>query len=296
MKRTATFLVGIFLLATVMLAGHAAAQDCVEPPAGLISWWPGDGNADDIIGGHDGTPVNGAGFAPGFVAEAFSFDGVGGGRNDRVDLPSEALNGLSDFTVDLWINTTDSNGGIFLGANFSEDNEFLLHEFASPTFVPPISFRVILKGNVEDHPILVNDGTWRHVAFTREGSTGRLYIDGVLADPRTFPVGPLDIRPRGLMLGQEQDCLAGCFQPDQAFDGLIDEVEVFERALEASEIPAIFDAGSAGKCKPPPPPTLEELLERIEDLEDHTHTYRTGRGVGHNNTEAETGPALPPLE
>jgi hypothetical protein len=53
----------------------------------------------------------------------------------------------------------------------------------------------------------------------------------------------------------------------------------------------------------PPPPTLEELLQRIEDLEaavdehsDHTHTYRTGRGHGHNNTEAETGPAEEPSD
>jgi hypothetical protein len=35
-------------------------------------------------------------------------------------------------------------------------------------------------------------------------------------------------------------------------------------------------------------------LERIEDLEDHTHTYRTGIGEGHNNTEAETGEAEVP--
>jgi hypothetical protein len=48
----------------------------------------------------------------------------------------------------------------------------------------------------------------------------------------------------------------------------------------------------------PAPPTTQELLERIEGLEvwldeqvDHTHSYRTGKGLGHNNTEAETGPA-----
>jgi hypothetical protein len=35
-------------------------------------------------------------------------------------------------------------------------------------------------------------------------------------------------------------------------------------------------------------------LERIEALEDHTHTYRTGSGEGQNNTEAETGaPEVP---
>jgi hypothetical protein len=45
----------------------------------------------------------------------------------------------------------------------------------------------------------------------------------------------------------------------------------------------------------PAPPTIQELLERIEALEDeladHTHTYLTGEGEGHNNTEAETSPA-----
>lgn len=36
---------------------------------------------------------------------------------------------------------------------------------------------------------------------------------------------------------------------DQRFDGLVDEVEIFDRALTAAEIQAIFDAGGAGKCK-----------------------------------------------
>ncbi|MBW2719981.1 MAG: hypothetical protein JRD94_15965 [Deltaproteobacteria bacterium] len=112
MKRSSTFLIGIFLLATVMFAGHAAAQDCVEPPGGLVSWWPGDGNADDIVSGFDGTLVNGATFAPGFVGDAFRFDGVAGGRNDRVDLPNQAIDGLSDLTIDLWLNTEGSDVNI----------------------------------------------------------------------------------------------------------------------------------------------------------------------------------------
>ena len=35
----------------------------------------------------------------------------------------------------------------------------------------------------------------------------------------------------------------------------------------------------------------EEAPPTIEKLENHTHTYLTGSGVGHNNTEAETGEA-----
>lgn len=39
--------------------------------------------------------------------------------------------------------------------------------------------------------------------------------------------------------------------------------------------------------------SLEAANERLrEDLENHTHTYLTGRGEGHNNTVAETSPAI----
>ena len=99
MKRSSTFVVGIFLFVTVMLPGHAAAQTCVESPAGLVSWWPGDGNAEDIQNGNDGTLMNGASFAPGMVGEAFSLDGV----DDHVLIGNPANLQLQDFTIDLWV-------------------------------------------------------------------------------------------------------------------------------------------------------------------------------------------------
>jgi hypothetical protein len=36
-----------------------------------------------------------------------------------------------------------------------------------------------------------------------------------------------------------------------------------------------------------------EILEKLERMENHTHTYLTGAGVGQNNTPAETGPPQP---
>ena len=36
-----------------------------------MSWWPGDGTADDIIDGNDGV-LNGATFTPGIVGQAFA--------------------------------------------------------------------------------------------------------------------------------------------------------------------------------------------------------------------------------
>jgi len=46
-------------------------------PPNLAAWWPADGHADDLLGGHPGTLHNGAtATAPGRVREAFAFDGV----------------------------------------------------------------------------------------------------------------------------------------------------------------------------------------------------------------------------
>ena len=296
MKRTSTFLVGIFLLVTVMLAGHARAQTCVEPPAGLVSWWPGDGNANDIQNGNDGTLLNGASFAPGMVGEAFSLDGM----DDLVSIGNSANLQLQNFTIDLWvkpdtIEVVGSNvivaygsGGYGIGFCQSSGSADCGAGKAGLMFLSKIGFNNVAASSFPDTD-------WHHLAVTKSGSTVVFYLDGV-----SFPASPYNpgfFFTSDLGIGRRPD-LAG-----NAFDGLIDEVEIFNRALEASEIEAIFDAGSAGKCKPPLPPTIEELLQRIEDLEaelaeqaDHTHTYRTGKGTGHNNTEADTGTAEPPLE
>src|SRR5262245_3493869 len=42
--------------------GVGVAQNCVPPPAGLVAWWTADGEATDLLGSHDGTLENGAGF------------------------------------------------------------------------------------------------------------------------------------------------------------------------------------------------------------------------------------------
>ena len=133
----------------------------------------------------------------------------------------------------------------------------------------------------------IRDTNWYHVAATKSGGTVVIYLEGVAS--LVQPFGLAFSFTSNLAIAIRTDLpVDDPIRTGRAFDGLIDEVEIFNHALGASEIQAIFDAGSAGRCKPP---TIEELLQRIETLEDHTHTYQTGRGVGHNNTEAETGPA-----
>jgi hypothetical protein len=56
---------------------------CTPPPTNIVSWWSGDGNANDIAGVNHGALQNGVTFAPGKVGQAFSFDGI----DDFVSVP-----------------------------------------------------------------------------------------------------------------------------------------------------------------------------------------------------------------
>src|ERR1039458_325404 len=52
--------------------------NCASPPSGLVSWWRGEGDCLDQVGGNNGTLQSGASFGIGLVGQAFSFDGANG--------------------------------------------------------------------------------------------------------------------------------------------------------------------------------------------------------------------------
>ena len=97
-------------------------------------------------------------------------------------------------------------------------------------------------------------GVFHHLALVRSGATGRLYLDGEQVDADSEPdLGDIS-NPHDLLIGADNRLLAGDFA-----DVTIDEVEIFNRALRGEEIRAIYNAGSAGKIKPPPPPPPEPI-------------------------------------
>ena len=95
MKKTKVLSIGLVLLVAVFGVawiswGNSTSAEpvhaqsgCVAAPSGMVSWWPGDGNADDIVDGSPGTLQGGATFAPGMVGQAFSFPGYSVGNQDK---------------------------------------------------------------------------------------------------------------------------------------------------------------------------------------------------------------------
>jgi hypothetical protein len=82
-------------------------------------------------------------------------------------------------------------------------------------------------------------GSFHHLAGTYDGSVMRLYLDGE-------EVGRWEVSGE-VASGESYVFISSDAEP---LDGLLDEVSIYNRALTAGEIHAVFEAGSAGKCKP----------------------------------------------
>jgi hypothetical protein len=235
----------------IIAPGKSAApapslQTCVTPPSGMVAWYPGDGNTDDIQNGNKGTLEGGATFAPGMVGQAFSLNGT----DAFVQAPSSAATDPTTAgSQDAWVmfNQLPSAAGhimeIIGKGGFGTD--FDLQAETDNRF----HFYIAANTSVASNTV-IQTGVWYHVAGAWDSIIGlQMYVNGALENTnptlltRSQSGQPLEIG--------NQPFFAGRF-----FDGLIDEVEVFGRALSASEVLGIFNAGSAGKCKPPLPTTL----------------------------------------
>ena len=212
---------------------------CLPPPTGLVAWWAGDGNALDSFGTNDGTLMNGAGFANGKVRQAFQLNGV----NQYVQaLDSASWNfGTNDFTIELWAKFSAVGGPRVLVAhdtgkftvnkwNFWLNNGRLQMEMydtaVGETFIGSGTFSPVTN-------------QWYHLAMTRNGALFSIYVNGVLSSSTNSAVSvPVASAPLTIGSSEGLNYLAG----------EEDEISIYSRGLSQSEIQAIYNAGTGGKC------------------------------------------------
>ena len=87
-------------------------------------------------------------------------------------------------------------------------------------------------------------GAFYSVAGTYDGSTFRLFVNGILEGSMT-ETKTVSYSSAGWQIGGNVPTTP----PPRTWNGVIDEVQAFNRALSASELLPIFNAGSAGECK-----------------------------------------------
>ncbi|MFH2048899.1 MAG: LamG-like jellyroll fold domain-containing protein, partial [bacterium] len=223
------------------------STNCVNAPTGLVNWWDldelsGPNAADLRETPNNGLHVGGPTPVSGKVQGGLQFDGI----NDQVDVvdATEVNFGTGDFSIDAWIKTTASSGTVALvdkidaggniGYSMMLQNGILGIELADG------SSTTYLSGS------FVADGAWHLVAIIVDRSSNvgiTFFIDGFAvstADPTLHP-GSLT-NTNQLVLG------ARSASGSDRYTGILDEVEMFDRALTSFDVFTLLLADSLGKC------------------------------------------------
>ena len=216
--------------------------------SGIVSQWGfNDGSATtatDSIGGNDGTLTGGVTYVAGAAAAmASDFDGI----NDFVQIPDDdSLDLVDAATLDLWIDplnfslVTNSAPRViakgFDGINNSDSPYQLLLIDQGGSSSDGVVRLVLGDGSSAQFitgTTIISSGAFTHVTATWDGTDVRLYVNGVLDVSVPQTVTP-NANTRPLYLGAEVDPVYT--QGVAFYEGRIDELAIFNRALSSAEI------------------------------------------------------------
>lgn len=253
----------LIVLSMILLVAlsPAAVQrpGCLPPPAGLTNWWPGDGTTEDLVGGLDAAFWNGpdsALYGQGLVGDAFAITGADDGNFVYVPADDALDFGTGDFTVGLWVRPNTNVGEQVLVEKWIQGSV----ETPGWTLTKLATNEVGFAPGGEDSgvlPILYADRygerAWAHFAVRREGGRTTIFMNGRIISDTTGPAVDVD-SASSLKFGHRGNPIDTPGSDDENnffLNGLIDEVQLYVgRALPNGTIQAIYQAGSAGVCRP----------------------------------------------
>jgi outer membrane protein assembly factor BamB len=224
----------------------------VAAPTNLVSWWTANNTAADAMGLNNATLTN-VTYATGEVGNAFSFNGVNGWA--ALGDPS-SLAFTASFTIEGWIevNALPSSGGhgtiIFRGDDRPGLDPYSISVDSNGNLIFAVTNQTNVGASVAA-PIAL--GQFVHVAATLDDGTGAmtLYENGAVVAKNVTTVRPfatLDpTQEPGIGIGNS-NALDNYNIP---FNGLIDELSAYNRALTSGEVVGIYKAGSGGKVISP---------------------------------------------
>ncbi|MBI2583621.1 MAG: PKD domain-containing protein [Candidatus Aenigmarchaeota archaeon] len=261
-------------LMTVASSGTSATGTnvtgkCVQPPGGIIGWWPGDGNADDITGKSNGI-IHGATFGTGIVGQGFVFDGI----DDYIELgEGPGLSGSGTWTIEAWITpqktrsyaTIISQGIVDKNAPSAQIDGFAFQtkwRAIATGYTRELYFSINaasgwtniynpLIGRLSHHVVVMRENDDKLV-FWINGNPEGYQMREIREYPDTRDVQYVrgDVKKGPVFIGSfGGQSISDSENSNGFFLGTIDELTIYNRALTESEIKGIFKAGGAGKCR-----------------------------------------------
>jgi hypothetical protein len=190
----------------------------------LVGWWKLNGDTTDSSGKNNNGTNYGATPISGKLGGAMSFDGV----SDYINIGNFLTSNLSEFTFSVWIKTSSLVRGVPLAWGYG-------YRY----------FRIGVGGiiyfTVDDSSsgaafseTIVTDGEWHHIVGVGKSGDSNIYIDGVKEGNSTKNI---------LWTGSR--LIAGAMAGGTAsFNGSIDDVQIYNRALSSDEVASLYDASA----------------------------------------------------
>jgi hypothetical protein len=240
----------------------ASPADALNLLAGLVAYYPCDGaeidgiTLPDMSGNwNDGTlmaaalpdggapPAGGYGFGTGVVDNAVVLSAAGRGF---VNLPPSVFAGATDITIATWVKITTAitwEKLIDVGIDAHRTTATTsggIYMCMAPT-TSGKTFAIATNGIQEEQDLaapstLGTSNGWTHLAVVLGSSSEILYVNGAAVTTTTS----VTLRPKDLgaidyaFIGRSQ------FTSDTTFDGTVDEFRVYNRALSAAEVQALY--------------------------------------------------------
>ncbi len=200
-----------------------------------IAYWKLDGDPNDCSGnGHDGVVYGDPNWASGYEGQAMVFDGV----NDCVEMQGyKGITGTDGRTCSAWIKTTEVSGEIMSWGKWSAGEKWIIRVNETG------ALRAEVEGGYIYGTTAINDDDWHHVAVVLQddGSPNvtelLLYVDGQLetiADSVDEPINTASYE--NVKIGVFHDGGSPRY-----FEGSIDDVHIYNRALNAAAIEELAD-------------------------------------------------------
>jgi Concanavalin A-like lectin/glucanases superfamily len=214
---------------------------------GLVGYWSFDEGSGTIAtdsSGNDNTAtlVNGPIWASGEIGGALSFDGV----DDYVSFASQAQSTIS---ISAWVYARLTPGNVFPRIIDMPGYVLFLAEPGVPNSNSQslgfISKRSAQDGEWDTPANSMVYNSWNHIAVVYDSSSTfnnpDLFINGIKQTISRIT------SPQGTQTANEGEGIIGNRIPlNRGWDGLIDELRIYNRALSATEIVSLYDQGNSG--------------------------------------------------
>lgn len=229
-------------LREIVLAAASTAGDAdhTDPPAeGLVAWWPLDEamgtTVADASGNANTGAVHGATWGEGRSGTGLAFNG----DEDFVAVAnSVSLNVQSSLTLALW-NRSGSQQPWSYALAKPHNSEAGIFWIGAGSDGTTLNVGIRHGANDDDLTILaydapfVFDDRWHHIAVTFDGSHVRLYVDGGELSSKRAKADALHSNGQGVSLGR-YNAESGLY-----WQGALDDVRIYARALPAAEVKAL---------------------------------------------------------